>query len=141
MTFLEETIRGTAFIDCRSDIRSYRLREKTRTPETCPGPGGNAAASTGAGTCTRAGSDASAGACEAREEVITCGNDQLEILSRPPSGGLFFGESRGGSNIGTGWHNRIKGYVPPSTQRSLSKAMTKVSFVFLRVLCDLCGGD
>jgi hypothetical protein len=100
VTFLEKTVRSTAFIACRSGIRSYWLREEARTPETCPGPGGNTAARTGARTGARAGTDASSGSCEAREEVIACGNDQLEILSRPPDGGLFFGESKGWSSTG-----------------------------------------
>jgi hypothetical protein len=77
VTFLEKTVRSIAFIACRSGIRYYRLREETCTPETCPGPGGNAAARTGArtGARARAGTDASSGTCEAREEVIACGND------------------------------------------------------------------
>jgi len=95
VTFLEKTVRSTAFIAYRSGIRSYRLREEARTPETCPGPGGNAAARTGSRTGASSGTDASSGTCEAREEVIACGNDQLEIPSRPPSGGLFFGGSKG----------------------------------------------
>jgi hypothetical protein len=116
VTFFEKTVRSTAFIAYRSSIRSYRLREEARAPETCPGPGGNAAAArTGTRTGARAGTDARAGTCEAREEVITCGNDQLEILSRPPSGGLFFDESKGWSRTGCKGRLGFKNILIPRT--------------------------
>jgi len=68
--------------------------EKKPAPRNLPRPGGNATARTGArtGARARAGTDASSGTCEAREEVIACGNDQLEILSRPPDGAFLWRE-------------------------------------------------
>jgi hypothetical protein len=83
----EKTLDAIAFIAYCHGIRSYRLREEARASEARArsGTGGNAAAGTG---CARSGTrpGARSGACEAGEEVTTCGNDQFVSFQGPRTG-------------------------------------------------------